>query len=893
MAQQADMTGVLTAAQSGDQAVRTQAEAQLENFRQANYPGYVMALTQELANPQKPPETRQLAGVMLKNLVDAKEDARKAELLARWTTLPPDVTSGVKSTLLATLQMEPQAVRHIAAMATAKIAGFELPKQGWPVLINTLLGNMSAQPSVPGVRQATLVALGYLCEELATIKGDVLSPAEINMMLTAIVAGMRPEETHTDTRLAATEALSNAIVFAEHNFDNDQERNYIMQMVMQGTQAADARIRAASFQCLHEIASSYYSKLPAYMQDIFSLTVTTIRKEQEEDVALQAIEFWCTLCDYEQELADDEADGRPSEEQSHQFIKAVCPHLVPVLLEQLTKQQSEQELSDEEWNIAMAAGTALGLMAKLAGDAIVPLVMPFVQNNISKTTGAESWRAREAATFALGSILEGPSPAALAQLVKSGLSFLLGAMKDSSFFVKDTTAWTIGRIFEFLHNGSDDHPLISQDQLPGILSTLLEALKEPPHIAHRVCDTIGHLAEGYKNYPGNTSPLSPFFRDIITSLLQCAQRFTGWENAAVQIAAFEAINDCVRAASADTLDVVAQLQPLFVQEISKTFDAPITSEFAREKQAELQGQLCGVLQVLMQKLSESDATKSGVLQYGDLIMQTLLRIFSNNHASVHEEAMLAVGAFTYACGPQFKKYMPSFMPYLKAGLLNYKDWVVCKSTVAVFGDVCRNVEAEIGPYVDEILAILFAHLNSQEVPRKLKPQIINTIGDVALVVGDAFEKHLAATRAMFAQAMRTSAVQAQALRQSDSGDDEFWEWNNELRLAILDGYTSLFQGLSSPLVDRTLKGEASIIVEFIATIGADADDVEESVARAAVNLLGDMCSVVPNVGQALVTCPMQDWQKLVRLCQETELQNGSDWACARIDAAVRNARQQQ
>lgn len=35
----------------------------------------------------------------------------------------------------------------------------------------------------------------------------------------------------------------------------------------------------------------------------------------------------------------------------------------------------------------------------------------------------------------------------------------------------------------------------------------------------------------------------------------------------------------------------------------------------------VQGLLCGVLQVIIQKLSETDATKPGVLQFGDAIME--------------------------------------------------------------------------------------------------------------------------------------------------------------------------------------------------------------------------------------------------------------------------------
>ena len=59
------------------------------------------------------------------------------------------------------------------------------------------------------------------------------------------------------------------------------------------------------------------------------------------------------------------------------------------------------------------------------------------------------------------------------------------------------------------------------------------------------------------------------------------------------------------------------------------------------------------------------------------IMETLLRIFSFRSATVHEEAMLAIGAFTYALGKQFTKYLQAFAPYIKTGLQNYQEWQVC------------------------------------------------------------------------------------------------------------------------------------------------------------------------------------------------------------------------
>ena len=56
-------------------------------------------------------------------------------------------------------------------------------------------------------------------------------------------------------------------------------------------------------------------------------------------------------------------------------------------------------------------------------------------------------------------------------------------------------------------------------------------------------------------------------------------------------------------------------------EIHKTFSMPAATAEAREKLAEVQGQLCGVLQVIVQKLSEHDDTKAAVLQYADSVRE--------------------------------------------------------------------------------------------------------------------------------------------------------------------------------------------------------------------------------------------------------------------------------
>lgn len=68
--------------------------------------------------------------------------------------------------------------------------------------------------------------------------------------------------------------------------------------------ADDSRVRQAAWECLVRVATCYYEKLPPYMQDIFVLSQRAV-KQDEEGVALQAIEFWCTICEEELDKVGD------------------------------------------------------------------------------------------------------------------------------------------------------------------------------------------------------------------------------------------------------------------------------------------------------------------------------------------------------------------------------------------------------------------------------------------------------------------------------------------------------------------------------------------------------------------------------------------------------------
>ena len=101
--------------------------------------------------------------------------------------------------------------------------------------------------------------------------------------------------------------------------------------------------------------------------------------------------------------------------------------------------------------------------------------------------------------------------------------------------------------------------------------------------------------------------------------------------------------------------MVQHLIPVVMQKLGATLDAIAQPGASAEAEGEARrdpGLLCGTLQTIVQKMSVrgAEAQDALVRQYADQIMQMLLRVSARGASTVHEEAMLCVGALAYACG---------------------------------------------------------------------------------------------------------------------------------------------------------------------------------------------------------------------------------------------------
>lgn len=845
------------------------AQTYLEQAASTNLQEFIKTLSDVLRHGGNGLVARMAAGLQLKNQLTSKDQAIKQSYQQRWLSFPEDVRNYVKQNIVGALGTE-QSRPSSAAQCVAYVAVAELPVGQWNDLITILVNNVVNNTSTEMQKEATLEAIGYICQES---ESEVLV-CQSNSILTAIIHGMRNTEPSNHVRLAATQALLNSLEFTKDNFDKETERNFIMEVVCEATQSTDTQISVAALQCLVKILSLYYQYMEPYMsQALFPITLEAMKSDIDA-ISLQGIEFWSNVCDEEVDLSIEETEakeaGRPPTRVSRHYAKGALQYIAPVLMQKLTKQE---ELDDEDdWNPCKSAGVCLMLLASCCEDEIVPYVLPFVKDNIK----SDNWRFRDAALMAFGSILGGLDPNTLKPLVEQAMPTLIELMYDNSVIVRDTAAWTFGRICEIIPEAA-----INETYLKPLLESLVTGLKAHARVAANVCWAFTGLADAaYEAAETNeetgqpdTYCLSQYFEFIVSRLLETTDRPDG-AHANLRPAAYEALMEMVKNSPRDCYVTVQKTTMVILERLQQVLqmETHIATQNDRSQFNDLQSLLCGTLQSVLRKVTPEDAP-----QISDAIMTAMLQMFNSNSCKsggVQEDALMAVSTLVEVLGEGFLKYMPAFTPFLYIGLKNHQEYQVCGTAVGLVGDIFRSLKIKTLPFCDEIMTLLLENLGDNTVHRSVKPQILTVFGDIGLSIGVEFKKYLDIVLQTLAQASQA---------QVDRTDFDMIDYLNELRESVLEAYTGIIQGLKgagpSPNPDIILlEPHVPFIINFLTVVAHDTDKSDGIVAVAA-GVVGDMCLAFgTNVLNLLDQDPINDLLTQGRRCRASRTKTLATWA---------------
>lgn len=815
------MNQVLESTLSPDASTRQNAEQQLTQAAEADFATYLITLAQELANEQAQPHIRQAAGVALKNTLSAREGPRLRYMQNRWRQVNPSARASVKELALKSLGSNDKRAGTSAAQVVAAIAGAELTQGEWPELMVALVANVGE--GADNLKQSSLATIGYICESDDTeLRNSLVQHS--NAILTAVVQGARKEETNTEVRNSAIQALSDSLEFVRTNFENEGERNYIMQVVCEATQAEDTRVQAGAYGCLNRIMGLYYEKMRFYMEKaLFGLTIMGM-KHHEEDVAKLAVEFWCSVCEEEISIEDDNAlaqqEGATEMRPYFNFARVAAREVVPVLLELLTQQ--DEDAGDDEYNVSRAAYQCLQLFAQTVGSELIPIVLGFVEQNLRH----DDWHRRDAAVSAFGAVMEGPEIPTLDPLVKQALPVLIAMMDDPVVQVKDSVAYALGRICE---NVSDSiHPQVN---LPSLIQALFAGLSSNPKMANSCCWALMSIAEKFAGEPGcEDNDLSAHFQDSVTHLLRITESTQA--DSQLRMAAYEVLNTFVMNAAMDSLHIVAKLSHVILERLEGTIpmQQQIVSADDKNTLEEIQTSLTSVLLAIIQRL------EGEIRPQADRTMQVSLQMLTTvgPKSSVPDSIFAAVGSLATALEEDFGKYMESFVPFLYNALGNLEEVGLCAMAIGLVSDIVRSLGENCQPYCDTFMNYLLSDLRNPIFANQLKPAVLQCFGDIAQAIGVHFEKYLETT----AQVLEAAAN----VTRGEPTYDMF-DYMISLSEGVMDAWGGIILALKQTKA-QSLKPVVPVIFAYLNVVAQNTNK-SEPLLRATMGVIGDLADAFP------------------------------------------------
>lgn len=800
--------------------------------------GYLTHLSNELANEQANPTIRQAAGLALKNSFTARDVGRLRQVQEQWLSqVDPNVRASVKQSTLRALASDNSAAGRAAAQFVAAIAAIEIPRNQWPELMQTLVENVGT--GADKQKQASLTAIGFICETDDVDLRESLQHHS-NAILTAVIQGARKEEPNPDVRDAAITALSDSLEFVRSNFENEGERNYIMQVICEATQAPDARVQQGAYGCLNRIMGLYYDKMKFYMEKaLFGLTVQGMRSD-EEDVAKLAVEFWCTVCEEEISIEDDnsqvrgfrlvtrktrtrdsnyymqaQAEGSTELREYWNFARIATNEVVPVLLELLAKQ--DEDAADDEYNISRAAYQCLSLWAQTVGNVVIAPVLQYVE----KFLRAEDWHQRDAAVSAFGAILEGPEEKMLEPIIKQALPILIAMMEDPVIQVKDSAAFALGRACECCPEAIEPAA-----QLQPLITALFNGLASHPKMAASCCWALMNLAERFAGEPGaQQNALTPHFQNSVSALMQVT---SGQQtDPSLRTAAYEVLNSFITNAAGDSLSLVAQLSEEVLNRLEKTvpLQQQVVSVEDKLTLEEMQTSLISVVIAIIQRLENE------IKPQADRIMQTLLQLLSTAgpKSAVPDTVLAAIGALANSLEDGFLPYMDAFAPFLYKALENQDEPSLCSMAIGLVSDITRALNEKVQPYCDNFMNRLLQALGSQSLGNTFKPAILQCFGDIAQAIGGAFETYLSVVASVLSQAAGVTL--------GSTNSFEMLDYIISLREGIMDAWDGVVVAMKVGGKTGLLEPYIESIFGLLKTIFQDANRTEP-LMRSSMGVIG-------------------------------------------------------
>jgi importin subunit beta-1 len=643
-----------------------------------------------------------------------------------------------------------------------------------------------------------LKAIGYSAEEL----DPDATPGVSDLVLTSIVNNLNSNI--FEIKMTACTAMRSSLHFCKKSFEVDDEKDVLIKTILSTIQCGNVEVGVEAFGILVDIVGLYYPNISSHIEEIFGVTLGAIQ-EADEEIAKMAIEFWNSVC-------EEEINFKEKKINYNAYTAPAVKVLVPILFTTITKQEPDYDPDDQ--NLPVSASICLNYFAKAVGSYIVDTLLPIVEQNINST----NWNEQDAAILALGAILFVPSEN-IETLVKQAIPILLGVLQNSPVdVVRDTALWTVGQIFHL-------HPHLVADSAKNIIELMgVKTVEEVPRVSSQACWVIHAIIESYGSDPQN--PVYEYFGDLIDCLLKTAEREDAGEFM-LRINAYETLNGLLQHAQEPHVEILSRLYESVCIELQSSINSMGDSDALAEKQE----MLCAMITVLAPNIADNIiSTHSPLME----VLCNLLR--SKNGHKVSSEVFLTITIVAQIVGGDFIDHVPVTMDLILEGIRDIQNQKTCQYATDLLSDMVSLLGTGFNDYCEVILDALFANLRNPELHRSVKPYIYETFSEIALSLGDPFQKYLPPILLVLTETANDLA----SLNENEL-DEETMEYVDALRKGLFSALTGVLTEIRNSsdkeslehlytnsqailmLVERTFMTEQSSYDTFYAAIGLVGD----------------------------------------------------------------------
>ncbi|CAM9750697.1 unnamed protein product, partial [Scytosiphon promiscuus] len=754
-----------------------QAQQQLGTF-QAN-PQFGLYLAHMMAHPsaQVDEGLRQLAGLVLKNLVKTTFKAS----YHRTRRLEPQAQAIIRERVLVGARDTSQVLRHTAgSVVTTIVSATRLSE--WPELLPALVGMLESGDA--GLGDGALNALVKICEDSA----EDLNSEELGRPLNQLVPMLLSLFSHpTDTfRVMALTCINSLISLSPQALLLNMDASTFPTRDVSHAQglsklATDPNASARKGVCEAMVLLVDVEILLPRMQGICEFMLMA-QQDPDPEVSTEAGDFWMVYCDRGEGL---------------EVLVNMLPRLIPVLVactvysaDQIAEFESlpavDEHIPDAPedirpmfhrarsggeatWNLRKCAAAAVDNLSTTFGpDRVLPALLPALEERLAS---ADVWQ-RESAMLALGAASEGCLDG-LGPHLPVLFGFLIQQQKAETPQLRSIACW-FWRLFArvwIVSQESEEHYLVPV--LRGLVERVLDSNKK---VQEAACSAMSVMEEevGY----GLQGYLDPILRCFAAALAKYQTRSlivlydtigTLADNAGACLAqpallavlmpplmqrwnqvadddrtllpALECLASIVIAVGGA---LETYIQPIFTRCLKLTENTLVGHAAADQpgyqvEPPEKEFMVCSL--DLLSGMSEGLGSGFGTLLASSNLLPILLQCCADESVEVRQSAFAVVGELAKSCMPHLKQALPQFLERLVRNLSDAIELVyVCNNASWAIGEIANAADKEVvAPWVPGIMSRLVDIISKKTTDPKLVENVCITIGRL----GSAFPESLA------------------------------------------------------------------------------------------------------------------------------------------------------